>query len=71
MSLVGLYGMLLSAFGRLSWARYGRVNQTSFYFVMIGAIVFITSDVLLAFRKFDVLEFENIHAFIVGTYCVS
>jgi len=52
MSTVGLYGMLLSAFGRFAWARYGRVNKLSFFLVMFGAVLFIISDVLLAFRKY-------------------
>jgi hypothetical protein len=59
-SLVGIYGITLFSFGRLAWARYGRVNKLSFYLVMIGSNLFICSNVFSSLKKFDVFLYQRI-----------
>jgi len=70
-SLIGIYGMILAAFGRLTWARYGRVNRISFQMVLIGSLLNILTHVLFAFKKYDVMDFEKSNALIVALYCIG
>jgi len=50
--------------------RYGRTTAKSFWFVFFGALLFMTSDALLAVDKFAD-HFTYSHAWIMMTYCFA
>jgi uncharacterized membrane protein YhhN len=47
-----VYCFAISLMAIMAALRYGRVNSRSFVFILVGAILFIISDSLLAYNKF-------------------
>jgi len=47
--------------------RWGKVNRSSFLWIVVGALFFIISDSILAFDKFH-LRINNAHLIIMATY---
>ena len=62
-----VYTLAISIMAILAGYRYQRVSLPSFQFILIGAILFLISDTLLAINKF-VLPFSYSGVFIMATY---
>lgn len=67
MIAVGLYGVCLTAMAIASRLRGGLTGTLSFQMVLLGAILFMLSDSLLAINKF-LTDLPLAHLWIMGTY---
>jgi len=62
-----IYSAVLIAMGITAILRFGKTSQASFLVTVIGALLFITSDTLIAFLKF-VIDLEPGHFLVMLTY---
>ena len=62
-----MYSLVLIIMVLQSLFRYGHTNSKSFWFVFVGAMLFMLSDSLIAINKF-LLTFELAHLAIMVTY---
>ena len=65
-----IYGLVISSFGTLSLIDYRKTNSKIALFMLIGAIVFMLSDSLLAINKFY-LPLEIFGVLVMATYIVA
>lgn len=70
LALVMIYGFTISIFGVVSLINYLETKSTKSIWMLIGAIVFMISDALLAINKFY-LPKEFFDIFIMGTYIIA
>ncbi len=67
---VVVYAIAISLMGIMAVNRFGRVNSLSFSIILIGAILFMISDSILAIDKF-VYSFPFSGAIIMATYMAA
>ena len=67
---VTTYAVVISLMAVMAASRRGKVNAISFNLIFIGALLFLTSDSILAYDKF-VSPFRHAGVFIMGTYMLA
>jgi uncharacterized membrane protein YhhN len=64
---VTIYGIIITGMVIAALSRFGKVNESSYLLVFLGALLFLISDSLIAFNKFkQAFPFSGI--LIMGTY---
>lgn len=64
------YAIVISVMAVLAWSRWGNVRGTSYWLVAAGALLFVTSDTVLAINKFK-LPFPHAGLIIMATYMLA
>jgi uncharacterized membrane protein YhhN len=64
---VTIYGIVITGMVIAALSRFGKVNDTSYLMVFLGALLFLISDSLIAFNKFK-QAFPYSEILIMGTY---
>lgn len=64
---IGAYALAISIMAIMAIARHGKVKDKSFKLVLLGAVIFVISDSLIAWNKF-VMPFEFADALVMLTY---
>lgn len=67
---VMVYAFVISLMGIMAVNRKGRVNTLSYSLIFYGAVLFIISDLILAFNRF-VIPFEQAGLLIMSTYMIA
>lgn len=67
---VAFYIAIIIGMNAAALNRYKKVNTNSFWLIMIGALLFMLSDSIIAFNKFD-HHIENARIYIMITYIVA
>ncbi len=67
---VAIYALVLTLMVINALLRYGRTSIKSFLFVFLGAILFMTSDSMLAINKF-LQQFSTAGVMVMLTYCLA
>lgn len=65
-----VYGFVITVMVIAAASRYGKVNSLSFYYIFIGAVLFLISDAILAYHKF-VTDFTYSGFVIMATYMAA
>ncbi len=65
-----VYAMAITVMGISALMRYGRTQAKSYMFGLLGAVLFITSDSILAINKF-IEPVNNAGILIMGTYALA
>ena len=65
-----IYVMVIVMMVTISRERFGRTNGSSFWQVFIGALLFMTSDGILALNRFF-LPIQDVGVLIMGTYMMA
>ena len=63
-----IYGIILAAEAMITLKRYETSSRPSFFFILIGVVLFAVSDNLLAFLKFNAFKTDLGRAVIMFTY---
>lgn len=69
-SAISIYALSIATMGWMSSLRYKNVNASSFIYVLLGAILFITSDALIAIGKF-LTPIAHSALLIMSTYALA
>lgn len=64
------YAVIISVMAILAWSRWGNVRGAAYWLVAIGALLFVTSDTVLAINKFK-LSFPHAGLVIMATYMLA
>ena len=67
---VALYMMAILFMSAMAMNREGKVNRSSFWWVFVGAILFMLSDTLIAINKFDHILYR-VEFFVMLTYMAA
>lgn len=67
MAYVMLYTLIITVMLLIALSRWGKVSPASFYWIAIGAALFVASDSVLAFNKF-IHKLTYAHLLIMATY---
>jgi len=71
---VVIYGLVITSFGALSFANYLQNKNKAALILLIGTLIFISSDTMLAFNKFyapdELLNFMVMLSYIVAQYLI-
>lgn len=65
-----VYGLVITSFGALSFANYQQHKSKAALVLLIGALVFISSDTMLALNKFYIPD-EFLNLMVMVTYIVA
>ena len=67
-----VYGTTLTAMAVFAMDAWPRVPPSAARMLLIGSILFVTSDSLIALTKFDIVPDNGfVSAILIGTYCVA